>query len=145
VHSQEDRPGPRRIAKDLPGGLEPVQQRHGEIEHGHVGNQIADPPDGLLAIRGLADDLEPRALQEHFQAFADHLVVIGYEDLERQVALLWPSAPRCRRLTFRVTLAPFSVLATPIGRCRPSSGLSSTRIIDDTGLPDVSGVRKHTQ
>jgi len=93
MHRQYDRPRPGRSADNLAGGIEPVQQRHGEIEHGHVGNQIADPPDGLLAIRGLADDLEPRALEEHFQTFADHLVVIGEEDLERQLALL----------TFRLT------------------------------------------
>ncbi len=77
MHGQEDRPRPGRSADDLPGGVEAIQQRHGQIEHGHIRAQVAGPLDGLLAVRGFADNLKSLVLQETFQTLAKDLVIVG--------------------------------------------------------------------
>jgi len=77
VHGQENRPRPWRNTDDLPGGVEPVQQRHGQIEHGHVRARVARPPDGFLAVGGFPDDLEALALQQTFQPLAEDQVIVG--------------------------------------------------------------------
>jgi hypothetical protein len=77
VHGKEDHPRPRTHSEDLAGRVEAVQDRHREIQDRHVRAAIASQADGLLAVRGFADDLEPLSLHQDLEALADDQVVIG--------------------------------------------------------------------
>jgi hypothetical protein len=45
----------------LLGGAYPIEERHGEIEDRRVWLKVAGPPDSLLTVGSLPDDLEVAA------------------------------------------------------------------------------------
>jgi 3-oxoacyl-ACP reductase-like protein len=55
VHGQDEDPGLRAGPGQLPGGLEPRQTRHGDVEDGQVGPVLPRPGDGLGAVVRLGD------------------------------------------------------------------------------------------
>ena len=76
VHRQHDDAGVRVFVADAPRGLDPVDLRHRHVHEHHVGIELVEQADRLLAVRGLADHVE--ALLDHgaAQALAEHLVVV---------------------------------------------------------------------
>ncbi len=83
VHGQEDDARPGAGLEDLAGGVQSVQERHDQVEDGHVGIQGPRHPDRFLAIRGLCNHLEPFPLQEGPEPLADDLMVVCQEDSKR--------------------------------------------------------------
>jgi hypothetical protein len=73
---------------DLTGGLQPIEQRHSEVEHCHVGTKVSGEKDGLLSIGGIPDDVEVFPLEEGLQPLAKDLMVVSQDDAERHVSLL---------------------------------------------------------
>ena len=65
------------LGADPPGGLDAVDLGHRDVHEDHVGLQLVGQADRLLAVGGLADDVE--ALLDHraAQALAQHPVVVG--------------------------------------------------------------------
>jgi hypothetical protein len=52
-----------------------------EIHHDHVGRERGGLRDRLVAVRRLADDLDPlQVAEDRGQAGAEHRVVVGDED-----------------------------------------------------------------
>ena len=80
VHREENRLGPRAGVKDLPGSVQSIQQRHGEIQDRHVRAARARLTERLLAVAGFRDNGEPFPLQQGFQALPDDRVVIREEN-----------------------------------------------------------------
>ena len=68
---------------DLPGGIETVQERHGEVKDGHVGPKLPREPRSLVPVVRLADDVKRLALEERSQALAEEQMIIGQQDPKR--------------------------------------------------------------
>jgi hypothetical protein len=62
---------------NLCGGVEAVQQRHDEVEHDHVRLEAFSQLDGFAAVGGLADHVEPFALEQDAKALSENLMVVG--------------------------------------------------------------------
>ena len=45
-------------AGELPGGFDPVQVGHADVEQAHVGPQLTGERDGVQAVGGLTDDFD---------------------------------------------------------------------------------------
>ena len=67
----------RTDARQLERRVQPVELRHADIEHGHIGVLAAHQTDRLAAVGGLAGDHEARALQQRLQALPDEYVIVG--------------------------------------------------------------------
>ena len=62
-----------------PGGLDPVEHRHGDVHQDQVGAELHGQADGLLAVAGLADDVEAGFLHGPSQALPEQLVVVDQQ------------------------------------------------------------------
>ncbi len=81
VGGEDDDLGIGAMAQDLPGGLESVENRHGHIDHDHVGSQRSGEFHRIVAVAGLGDDLEVFLhSQQGFQPIPDDEVVVGKKD-----------------------------------------------------------------
>ena len=71
---------------DVPGRIKPAHARQFEVHHDDVGVEVACEPDGLLAIRRLADHTEVRFTTQHEpQRPADAPAVIDEQNADRRV------------------------------------------------------------
>jgi hypothetical protein len=74
-HAVADEPARRR---------DPVERGHANVHQGNVGPQASDCGDRLLAVRGLADDLDVvLTLEQGAKAGANHPLIIGDNDADR--------------------------------------------------------------
>ena len=81
VGGQHDRAHVGEALPDHPGGLQAVDPGHPDVEQHDVGLLLLDHRDGLLAVRGLADDIDVLGhVEVAAQALTDERVVVGNED-----------------------------------------------------------------
>jgi hypothetical protein len=67
---------------DYLGRLQPlagVGRRHPDIDHHQIRRGVADQPEELRAVTGLADDLETGALEQTSQALAEQDVIFRHD------------------------------------------------------------------
>src|SRR5262249_47738840 len=76
-HHDRDRP----LLEHAPGGLDPVEARHLDVEQREVGLVLAGELDGLLAVARLGDHLVAGALEQAAQVEPDDRLVFRYQDL----------------------------------------------------------------
>ena len=76
VHREHHDPGVGMIVADPPRRLDSVDLRHRDVHEHHIGVQLVEEADRLLAVGSLADHVE--ALLDHrpAKALAKHLVVV---------------------------------------------------------------------
>ena len=55
VHAQNQHPHRGRATRDLARGLDPIQQRHADVEDGHVRIECQRLTDGVTAISGFGN------------------------------------------------------------------------------------------
>ena len=67
----------------VPGGGEPVDARHLDVEDREVGLELAHELDRLVAAAGLADDLVALFLEDLLEVEADDRLVLGDDDTDR--------------------------------------------------------------
>ena len=69
---------------DVPGCLDPVETRHGDIHDDHVGRQRGGEVEGGVAVAGLADHGDV-GLGRHAQAqsLPDHRLIVDEQDPDR--------------------------------------------------------------
>src|SRR5205823_10181364 len=58
VHGEDHHLGPRELVAHAAGGGHAVEHGHGDVHEHDVGTELLGQPDGLLAVGGLADDVE---------------------------------------------------------------------------------------
>ena len=63
--------------QDLPGGFQAIDLGHPDVHEHHVGAGFADCVDGLPAVGGFGDDLDPVGRQDHGEAGAQQCLVVG--------------------------------------------------------------------
>src|SRR5215470_8994212 len=80
MHRQQDRARPRADLQDLARGVEPIQERHREVEHGDVRATLSGLTQRLLAVPGLGDDRVAFALQQSLESLPDDCVVVSEEN-----------------------------------------------------------------
>ena len=73
---EDDGPGTRRDLHDLPGGIQPIQMRHRQIQDRHLGAGRLGLAERVAPVHGLRDDREPFTRQQEFQSLADDGVVV---------------------------------------------------------------------
>ena len=83
VHGQEYHFGPSTTLVDFAGRIEPVEQRHRQVEDNDVRLKLLCQPQSLPAVRGLPDHLEPFALHQGLQALPDDHMIIGQHNPKR--------------------------------------------------------------
>ena len=71
------------VLLDLAGGLDAVHLGHRDVHQDHVGLQLLGQPDGLVAVAGLADDVESLVGHRAAQTFAQHPMVVGQHQSDR--------------------------------------------------------------
>src|ERR1700751_1405614 len=64
---------------DLPRRVEPVQERHRQIEHHDVRLELVDGHEQRAAVRHFRDDVTFRR-EEFFERLDEHRVVVGDDD-----------------------------------------------------------------
>ena len=69
--------GARGASEDLASGVDPVQRRHGEIDHDDAGLQTLGHRNRFKSVGGLAEDFELLALEEGPQALPEDGVIVG--------------------------------------------------------------------
>src|SRR5262249_10916849 len=78
--------------------------RHIQVEHGHVGLKFGEAGDGLVAVFGLGDDLQPKVTRNDLlQSFAKDRGIIGDQNAKGSVIHLnrhplkrnFPYSPFC--------------------------------------------------
>ena len=77
VHREQNHLGARRDSLDPVDCGQPVERRHGDVEHDHVGPQPLGQRDGLESVRCFADDLEFFAFEQHLHALTNDRMIIG--------------------------------------------------------------------
>ena len=113
-------------AGELPGGLDPVEVGHADVEQAYIGSQLAGERDGVEAVGGLSDDLDVGlSVEEHREADPDDLLVVGDEYTDGHVYAdgsgAWDrSATPARVGSVASTTQPRSVPG-PASRVPPSS------------------------
>ena len=86
MHRQKDERDVPRHPANFSRSVETVQERHRQVEDGHVRAKRPGQPHCLVTIRRLADHLEPVTFQKSLQAVANHLVVIGDQHVNRHTS-----------------------------------------------------------
>ena len=87
VHREHDAPGSSvPVARIEPGGLHAVHLGHRHVHQDDVGLELGGQAHGLLAVVGLADDVEALVGQRAAQALAQHAVVVGQQHSDRHAA-----------------------------------------------------------
>ena len=69
-----------QLRREPPGGGHPAEHGHLQVHQHDVGPSLARELDGLLAVGGLADDVDADVLEQHPQALAEDRVVVGDDD-----------------------------------------------------------------
>jgi hypothetical protein len=79
---QHDDPaaGAGLLGQDPPGGLEAVHFRHPDVHQHDVRTVFERSGDGLGAVGGLGDNGDPGIAQDHAEAGADQVLVVGNEN-----------------------------------------------------------------
>ena len=91
MHGQDQDPGPGRDLFQPPGHLDACQTGHGHIQDRHVGVQLSDLAQTVLAVTGLARHPDSfGGVDQGPQSLAEHLVVIGEKNGDH-VGLSWLS------------------------------------------------------
>ena len=98
-----------------------VELGHRHVHEHHVGLELGGEADGLLAVVGLAHDVEPLLGQRSAEALAEHPVVVGQQQPDRHLA----TSQACDR---RVVHRASSVQRTRVPR--PGSESTSERGAD---------------
>src|SRR5260221_1494193 len=75
-----DRSSKRAVFSDEPPRLDPVLDRHPEVQKDHLGLEIAGQAARLLTGRGLADDLIAVPLEQRAEALTEEGVIVGDDD-----------------------------------------------------------------
>jgi hypothetical protein len=91
---QHEHPGAQAGQPDPAGGLDAVHSRHAHVHQRHVRAQAACQLDRLGAVARLAEDVEPRQLEDQPEAGADELLVVRDEDPDHPLILSDPSDKR---------------------------------------------------
>src|SRR5207245_11182942 len=93
VHGDEYRAGLGARLTQPAGGLDPVEHRHGDVHQYELGAELDGRADCLLAVAGLAYDVEAGLLHGPPQPLAEQFVVvdqqeagIGHSDASRPVS-----------------------------------------------------------
>ena len=76
--------GGRIGLENLPGGFEPVEERHGNVHDDDCGVELGSHRDGFATVFGFLDDRNISfVLEQGMEAFSDHDMVIGQEHCNR--------------------------------------------------------------
>ena len=86
----------RAFVEDAPGGLDPVELRHLDVQKGQVGTLGAGQEDGFFAVAGLGADLETGVLEQGSEVEPDNRLVFGDQDPQLWVSLAENAQPRDR-------------------------------------------------
>ena len=86
----------RALVEDAPGGLDPVELRHLDVQKGEVRALGAGQEDGFFAVAGLGADLETGVLQQGPEVEPDDRLVFGDQDPQLWVSLAENAQPRDR-------------------------------------------------
>ena len=65
---------------DLPGGVQSVESRHGNVEKGQVWTEVASKLDGLTSVGGFPDHFEFVRIEQGFDALSKDGVVVCEEE-----------------------------------------------------------------
>ena len=76
VHREHDDADVGHVLFDLAGGLHAVHLGHGDVHQDDVGLEVLGQADGLLAVAGLADDVEALVGHRTVKTFTQHPVVV---------------------------------------------------------------------
>lgn len=139
VGSEQDGSRSGRVPNDLCHGVDPIHERHVEIQNGHLRTEVPRQPDRLDAVRGLPDDGKPLTLEEALQALADDDVVVGEDDSQRSslgrrgVGLGDVSLGKVRTVICRIA-------SQPSAPARALSDLMSARSLRSAATSMVRGV-----
>ena len=75
-HEHDSRLHPAR--EQLPRYLEPGQPGHLHVEQHEIGSQLLDQPDGIDAVAGLPDDVDPTHLvEQEAELAAGRILIVG--------------------------------------------------------------------
>src|ERR1700722_12668696 len=78
MRSHDQDAGVGRRGADLPGGVQAIEFRHGQVEHGDVGHQAGGQFTGRSPIAGFRDDAPFRPIrQRRNETPPDELVIVG--------------------------------------------------------------------
>ncbi len=73
-------------AGELPGGLDPVEVGHADVEQAHDRRQLTGERDGVEAVGGLPDDLDVGlSVEDHGKTGPDDLLVVSDEHTDGHV------------------------------------------------------------
>ena len=86
----------RALVEDSPGGLDPVELRHLDVQKGQVRALGAGQEDGFFAVAGLGADLETGVLEQGPEVEPDNRLVFGDQDPQLWVSLAENAQPRDR-------------------------------------------------
>ena len=86
----------RALVEDAPGGLDPVELRHLDVQEGQVRALGAGQEDGFFAVAGLGADLETGVLEQGPEVEPDDRLVFGDQDPQLWVSLAENAQPRDR-------------------------------------------------
>ena len=87
MHAEHEDGDLRVVAEDLPRGDETARARHGAIHHDNGRLELLGQRDRLVAIAGLADDVDRLVVFEHAPEAASHeAVIVGEEDGDLRVS-----------------------------------------------------------
>jgi hypothetical protein len=68
----------RQFRRDLPGGLDAIQPRHGHIHDNYIGRMLLGERHGLASVRGIRDHLKIRlTFEQQAEAFPHDRVIVG--------------------------------------------------------------------
>jgi hypothetical protein len=84
----------RALVEDSPGGLDPVELRHLDVQKGQVRALGAGQEDGFFAVAGLGADLETGVLEQGPEVEPDDRLVFGDQDPQLWVSLAENAQPR---------------------------------------------------
>ena len=65
-----DQPG------DLPGGFDPIEDGHCDVQDGDIGGELLHRLDGGLAVGRIPYDLDPTALQQGLKRLPEHEMIV---------------------------------------------------------------------
>jgi hypothetical protein len=81
MHAQHEDAYAGDVLDDLACGFDAIEERHRDVEYGHIGFELFGLADGFAAVACLGDDLPVRALLEHLpQTLAYDRVIVGEQN-----------------------------------------------------------------
>jgi hypothetical protein len=85
VLSEHDQADVRVSVAQLEGGVQSVELRHADVDHGDVGILTADQPHRFTTVRGLSGHRESGAFQQLPQSLPHEHVVVGEHQSDRHL------------------------------------------------------------